>query len=111
MRLTPNEISGIVQALSMSLSSHPAELRLFGSRVDDTLKGGDIDLLLIVANVNFRSELISNKHYLLADIKAAIGEQKIDLKIVLKKDLETDPFLKLIYPTSILIWRFSKSSS
>jgi len=66
MRLTPDEIAGIVQALKVSLSNHPAELRLFGSRTDDLRKGGDIDLLLIVADQEFRSELVSHKHYTLS---------------------------------------------
>lgn len=111
MRLTPEEIAGIVQALKLSLSGHSAELRLFGSRIDDSRKGGDIDLLLIVPEQELRSQLISNKHYLLSDIKAAIGEQKIDLKIVTKADLDIDPFLKVIYPSSVLIFDFNKFSS
>ena len=111
MRLTPEEVAGIVQALTLSLSGHSAELRLFGSRTDDTLRGGDIDLLLLVGDKEFRSQLVMNKHYMLADIKSKIGEQKIDLKIASKADLETDPFLKVVYLKSVLIKIFNAVNS
>jgi len=107
MRLTQKEVESIVQAIASNLSNQHAQLRLFGSRTDPTLKGGDIDLLLLVENENSRSKLVSKKHYLLADIKAAIGEQKIDLKIASLAELKSDPFLKAIYSKSILIKDFN----
>jgi predicted nucleotidyltransferase len=51
------------------------EIFLFGSRVDDTKKGGDIDLYLVVENSN----LFRKKLKFLAKIKRVIGEQKIDI--------------------------------
>ena len=51
------------------------EIFLFGSRVDDTKKGGDIDLYLVVENSN----LFRKKLKFLAKIKRVIGEQKIDV--------------------------------
>ena len=48
---------------------------LFGSRVDDSKKGGDIDLFLeIEENPN-----LSQKIKFLAKLKMKIGEQKIDV--------------------------------
>ena len=102
MRLTSKEIEGIIKGISIHLQDCPAELRLFGSRTDDAKRGGDIDLLLIVAP-SIKSDVTENKHYLLADIKTEIGEQKIDLKIATADDIKQDPFLKVIYPNSILI--------
>ena len=52
------------------------EIYLFGSRVDDSKKGGDIDLYLVVKD---KSDLFRKKLLFLAKIKKALGEQKIDV--------------------------------
>lgn len=57
------------------------EIYLFGSRVDDNKKGGDIDLYLVIDD---HSNLLQKKIKFLARIKRALGEQKID--IVFNKD-------------------------
>ena len=44
MRLTPEQTRAIVAA-THELAGPDASVRLFGSRLHDTLKGGDIDLL------------------------------------------------------------------
>jgi len=49
------------------------EIYLFGSRVDDSKKGGDIDLYLVVKD---KSDLFRKKLQFLAKIKKALGEQK-----------------------------------
>jgi len=49
---------------------------LFGSRVDDSQRGGDIDLYLVVDD---KSNLIAKKIKFLAKIKRELGEQKIDV--------------------------------
>ena len=51
------------------------DIYLFGSRVDDSKKGGDIDLYLIVKD---KANLFKNKIKFLAKIKKELGEQKID---------------------------------
>ena len=107
MRLTSDEIAGIIKGISANLQGHSAELRLFGSRVDDAGRGGDIDLLLILAP-DIKSHFIANKHYVLVDIKTEIGEQRIDLKIATEDEIQSDPFLKAIYPASILINNFCR---
>jgi len=57
------------------------EIYLFGSRVDDTKRGGDIDLYLKVSNMN---NLMEKKIKFLARVKRELGEQKID--VVFNKD-------------------------
>jgi len=52
------------------------EIYLFGSRVDDSKKGGDIDLYLVIKD---KSDLFRKKLLFLAKIKKALGEQKIDV--------------------------------
>jgi predicted nucleotidyltransferase len=50
---------------------------LFGSRVDDEKKGGDIDLFIEPAEP--MSDLFTRKIKFLTALKKRIGEQKIDL--------------------------------
>jgi len=52
------------------------EIYLFGSRMDDKKRGGDIDLYLIVKNKN---NLFEKKLKFLAKLKKIIGDQKIDV--------------------------------
>jgi len=52
------------------------EIYLFGSRVDDTKKGGDIDLYLVLQE---HTNLFEKKIKFLSRIKRELGEQKIDI--------------------------------
>ena len=106
MRLSEQEISHIINAVSPFIRGQKAEIRLYGSRTDDHLKGGDIDLLLLVNNPEFVDTLSARKHEILAQMKSLIGEQRIDLKITHKEELKEDPFLKSIMSTSILLHRW-----
>jgi len=105
MRLTQNEIKSMI-AVFGSIVSETCELRLFGSRVDDNAKGGDIDLLLVVPSDTDKSQYLYNKATILNNLKNEIGDQKIDLTIATSNDLSTDPFLQSIYPASIIIHHF-----
>jgi predicted nucleotidyltransferase len=49
---------------------------LFGSRVDDSRKGGDIDLYI---STNNKNNLVENKINFLGALQREIGEQKIDI--------------------------------
>lgn len=46
MRLTSHQISTVLAA-SRRIAGTEAEVRLFGSRLDDNRRGGDLDLLII----------------------------------------------------------------
>ena len=72
-----------------------AQVFLFGSRVDDTSKGGDIDLLLITKKNSFIDKL-----KLKVQIKKKIGDQRIDIILTAKVE---DSFSRLIYPQAVLI--------
>ena len=52
------------------------EIYLFGSRVDDNKKGGDIDLYLVLDE---HKNLFEKKIKFLSRIKKELGEQKIDI--------------------------------
>lgn len=81
MRLTEFEIKSIVE----SFRSHfeIGDIYLFGSRVDDLLKGGDIDLYIDTQDTD---GLFEKKLQMLRDIKLKIGEQKID--VIISSDKE-----------------------
>jgi len=59
------------------------DVYLFGSRVDDSKKGGDIDLYMVVSN---HADLFQKKLKFLAKVKRALGEQKIDIVFSLDKN-------------------------
>lgn len=60
MRLTDNQVQTIKQVVAM-LAGEDAKVTLFGSRVDDTKKGGDIDLLITLNNVIEHPAVLSSK--------------------------------------------------
>ena len=101
MRLSDQQIKNLILALSPFIGSNHAELRLYGSRVSDQLKGGDIDLLLLVEKASLTEALCEKKHYILTAIKKKLGDQKIDLLITDRNKIHEDCFLKMITPTSL----------
>lgn len=76
MRLTEGERRVIRAAVSKHFGED-ARVWLFGSRVDDTRRGGDIDLL--VETTLPREDALRAKIDTITDIQLAIGDQKIDL--------------------------------
>ena len=52
------------------------QIYLFGSRVDDSKKGGDIDLYFVLSNFD---NLFEKKLKFLSRVKRELGEQKIDI--------------------------------
>lgn len=94
MRLEQNQIN-ILKNKLYSLSSS-AKLYLFGSRTDDSKKGGDIDLLIVsdtITKKDLRSIRIEFFKY--------FGEQKLD--IVLDDGSFANPFTKYIVKKAILL--------
>jgi len=92
MRLTRDEIALLKQKLT-SLSKE-AKLYLFGSRVDDSKRGGDIDVL-VVSSVLTQKDL----RYLRLAFFKVFGEQKLD--IVLDNGTFTNPFHKIILQKAV----------
>jgi len=80
MRLEQYEIDGIKKAFKESFGD--GKIYLFGSRVDDSKRGGDIDLYL-VPSCKYENERERRRDFLIK-LDEYIGEQKIDA--VLAKD-------------------------
>ncbi|MBT4963226.1 MAG: nucleotidyltransferase domain-containing protein [Francisellaceae bacterium] len=74
---------------------------LYGSRVDDSKKGGDIDLLWVFDGNIITEELNDIKYKILAKLKYSLGDQKIDLGIVNKDYLQKDEFYSTILISAV----------
>ncbi len=85
MRLNDFQREKITEAV-INQFGEDAEIFLFGSRVDDNKKGGDIDLLVVAAVDCTDVEL--KKIRSVTAIQFAIGDQKIDL--VVTRDIKND---------------------
>lgn len=77
MRLTTFEITAIKQN-AKNIFGDAAKVFLFGSRVDDSKKGGDIDLYITSEN---QDNLYEKKIKFLCALDRTLGEQKIDVII------------------------------
>lgn len=88
MRLTDEQILTINDIIRTNFGA-AAKLILFGSRLDDSKRGGDIDLLV-------EADLTPEKMFLkkiatLGQLQRALGEQKIDLLTATPSDTEKVP--------------------
>lgn len=94
MRLEQREIE-VLKSTLRKLSLR-AKLYLFGSRVDDMKKGGDIDLLVV-------SDKLTKKDLRLLRIEffKHFGEQKMD--IILDNGEFKDPFVRHIFQKAVLL--------
>jgi hypothetical protein len=93
MRLTEREITAIREEIWRL--DPKAEVYLYGSRVDDTARGGDVDLLVISATLGFRDVL-----RLRTRILDRIGWQQLDL-VVRRRDQMDEPLAAMAQETGI----------
>ena len=82
MRLNQFEIDSI-KKITLNVFGVGSRVFLFGSRVDDTLRGGDIDLYIQSAD---KDNLYSKQSRFTIDLKTTIGDQKID--VIIARDPE-----------------------
>ena len=80
MRLTKIEVEKIKETFNEVFKS--GKIYLFGSRVDDSSKGGDIDLYVVCDE---GKNLMEKKIDFLVELKQKIGNQKIDVVIARDK--------------------------
>jgi predicted nucleotidyltransferase len=74
MRLTPQQRRAIRQCVTAC--DPAADVLLFGSRLHDGRRGGDIDLLIRSRKIDFTKRL-----RLKLALKSALGPQKIDITV------------------------------
>ena len=79
MRLTPEEKAAIRYAARIHFGPN-AQVWLFGSRADDTKRGGDIDLY-VETDLNQPADLSRREINFKLDLDDQLGEQKIDIVV------------------------------
>lgn len=77
MRLTPHQINSIKQ-VAIEVFGSAAQVHLFGSRVDDKRRDGDIDLYVTQVALPLEAQLDAKLKFLV-NIKQQLGDQRIDL--------------------------------
>ncbi|MEY3901335.1 MAG: hypothetical protein RL189_641 [Pseudomonadota bacterium] len=92
MRLSEFAIDAIRKTAAQTFGPE-VSVWLFGSRVDDSKRGGDIDLLIITESDQKRLDILRSETDFLVALKSMIGEQKIDLVVATPESLTSDPFL------------------
>ncbi|MDP5207457.1 nucleotidyltransferase domain-containing protein [Alishewanella sp. SMS8] len=98
MRLTEQQ-QQIIRQVFLKHFGHNSELRLFGSRIDDNAKGGDIDLYI---EPEFCSvdDIVEAKLNALVELRLALGDQKIDL-VINRKNGTALPIYKIAKETGV----------
>jgi predicted nucleotidyltransferase len=109
MRLSTDQIQAIRQAATAAFGQGTA-VWLFGSRVDDAKKGGDIDLLICpqapayghaaqATNTAKPQPAFMQKVKMLTLLEQALGERKID--IVVEHPQDQRPIVEVAHTTGI----------
>ena len=75
MRLKKQEIQTILQ-VAQNIYGQKVKVYLFGSRLDNTKRGGDIDLLI---RTDDEKKGVLARIRMIAQLKYLLGDQKIDI--------------------------------
>ncbi len=86
MRITKEEKEIIISTIRKYFGND-SNIYLFGSRINDTKKGGDIDLY-VESNLPIK-ELIKAKVKVLVELEDKLGERKIDI-VIKNKEIEEE---------------------
>lgn len=97
MRLTPSQISAIRRATA-EIYGEQANVWLFGSRVHDGKRGGDIDLS-IRPDPFLASSTLPHKIRFLGKLERLLGERKID--VVIEEPDDPRPIVRIAHETGI----------
>jgi len=79
MRLSEDQVRCIVNA-THELAGHDAQVWLFGSRLHDAVKGGDIDLLVECAQPVARPVWLAAQ--ITARLQRVLGDRRIDVLVL-----------------------------
>ena len=79
-----------------------AVIRLFGSRLDDSRKGGDIDVL-IETQITDPARIAHAHTVFLSEVYAGLGEQKVDVLIDFPARTTGDPIYAIAKQTGVVL--------
>ena len=77
-------------------------VRLFGSRLDDSKRGGDIDLL-ITTQLSDPAQIARAHSRFLAQVYARLGEQKLDVLIDYPHSQQQLPVYRVARETGVVL--------
>lgn len=101
MRLSQQAINMILDAFKKHFLNND-KLWLFGSRVDDTKRGGDIDLCVQTHELDRKTQFERKMHFLM-DLEKYLGEQKIDLVLTSFDDVDERTIVQHALKTGVLL--------
>ncbi len=101
MRLSEFEIENI-KKIAREIWGEQVDVYLFGSRTDDSKRGGDIDLYIHLTKEPDAKELMLQKAEFLGNLELLLGEQKIDV-IIKNKFNKHLPIIKFAQSTGIAL--------
>jgi predicted nucleotidyltransferase len=97
MRLTHTQIMTIRRATA-EIYGEQANVWLFGSRVDDNKRGGDIDLLIRPDDFWVNTNL-PQKIKFLGKLERLLGERKID--VIIEEPDDPRPIVRIAHETGV----------
>ncbi len=101
MRLTQEQVNIIKRAASDTFGD-TASVWLFGSRVDDHKRGGDIDLLIETKETDVTT-IVKTELAFMVKLQMQLGEQKIDVLVDYPTRKVTPPIFEVAKQTGILL--------
>ena len=90
MRLTPEQ-AAVIRSAAREVFGADARVWLFGSRVDDSKRGGDIDLLIETCDRLAPAEMVRRRTRYAARLYRSLGEQRIDMVITARGEPDARP--------------------
>ncbi|WP_026295638.1 nucleotidyltransferase family protein [Aromatoleum toluclasticum] len=97
MRLSTEQARVIRQAAA-EVFGDEAGVWLFGSRADDTRRGGDIDLLVSPVRLDAQERLLRKIRFL-ACLERCLGERKVD--VVIEAPGDERPIVRVAHQTGV----------
>ena len=104
MRLKQKERDAIARA-AREVFAPGASVFLFGSRVDDAKRGGDIDLLIETPQPMTPAECVERRTRYVARLYRALEEQRIDVLITARSEPDPRTVVAEARRTGILLTR------
>jgi len=77
MRLAESHVN-LIKTLTLKFFGKNAKVYLFGSRIDDHKKGGDIDIYI---ETDINENVLEKKINMLVELEKKMGQRKIDIVI------------------------------
>lgn len=99
MRLSQPQVD-VICASAVKNFGQSARVWLFGSRIDEQSKGGDIDLY-IEPEIQDPAELVDAKLHFLLELHKKLGDQKIDVVIRRAEFKEDLPIFRIARETGV----------